>query len=118
MIIREWRCRARQSEAGKYPEYFRRELVPELRAIRGFLGGFLSQRANGEFMEFLVLTRWESLEAIRDFAGDASENAIIYTGARATVVAYDDKVRHYEVLEDLCPKQPQPPGEWGPSYSI
>jgi heme-degrading monooxygenase HmoA len=107
MIIREWRCRARQSEAGKYPEYFRRELMPELRTIQGFLGGFLSQRASGEFMEFLVLTRWESLDAIRAFAGDAAENAVIDTGARATVDTYDDKVRHYEVLEDLWPKQPQ-----------
>jgi hypothetical protein len=44
---------------------------------------------------------------IRAFAGDAPENAVIDTGAKATVVAYDDKVRHYEVLEDLWPKQPQ-----------
>ena len=83
--------------------------MPELRTTRGFLGGFLSQRASGEFMEFLVLTRWESLDAIRSFAGDAPENAVIDTGAKATVDTYDDKVRHYEVLEDLWPKQPQQP---------
>ena len=109
MIIREWRCRARQSEAGKYPEYFRKQLMPELVRVQGFLGGFLSQRPSGEYMEFLVLTRWQSLDSIRAFAGAAPENAVIDTGAMATVVAYDEKVRLYEVLEDLWPKQRQEP---------
>jgi heme-degrading monooxygenase HmoA len=107
MIIREWRCRARQSEAGKYPEYFRKQLMPELVRVQGFLGGVLSQRPSGEYMEFLVLTRWQSLDSIRAFAGAVPENAVIDTGAMATVVAYDDKVRLYEVLEDLWPRQPQ-----------
>ena len=43
------------------------------------------------------------------FAGAVPENAVIDTGAMATVVAYDEKVRLYDVLEDLWPKQPQQP---------
>jgi heme-degrading monooxygenase HmoA len=105
MIIREWRCRATQSEAGKFPEYFRREVTPGLRATPGFMGAFLSQRQTGEYMEFVVLTRWISMDAIRAFAGLAPENAVIDTVGLASVVAYDDKVRHYEVLEELSPKQ-------------
>jgi quinol monooxygenase YgiN len=101
MIIREWRCRATQSEAGKFPEYFRREVTPGLRATPGFMGAFLSQRQTGEYMEFVVLTRWISMDAI---AGAAPENAVIDMVAMASVVAYDDKVRHYEVLEELSPK--------------
>jgi heme-degrading monooxygenase HmoA len=83
--------------------------MPELARVRGFLGGFLSQRPSGEYMEFLVLTRWQSMDSIRAFAGAVPENAVIDTGAMATVVAYDEKVRLYEVLEDLWPKQPQEP---------
>lgn len=79
--------------------------MPELLSVEGFLGGFLSQRPSGELMEFLVLTRWKSLDAIRAFAGVVPENAVIDTGAMATVVAYDERVRLYEVLEDLWPKQ-------------
>jgi heme-degrading monooxygenase HmoA len=105
MIIREWRCRAAQSEAEKFPEYFRREITPGLRAVPGFVGAFLSQRQTGEYMEFVVLTRWISMDAIRAFAGVAPENAVIDMVALASVVAYDDKVRHYEVLEDLSPKE-------------
>jgi heme-degrading monooxygenase HmoA len=83
--------------------------MPELVRVQGFLGGFLSQRPSGEYMEFLVLTRWQSMDSIRAFAGAVPENAVIDTGAMATVVAYDEKVRLYEVLEDLWPKQPQEP---------
>jgi heme-degrading monooxygenase HmoA len=104
MIIREWRARARQAEAARYPEYFRRQLTPELRIVPGFLGATLSQRPSGEYVEFLVLTRWTSMDAIRGFAGSASDNAVIDTGAMATVETYDDKVRHYEVLEDIVSK--------------
>jgi hypothetical protein len=62
MIIREWRCRARQSEAAKYPDYFRSEVIPELRNVQGFAGGFLSQRQSGEYVEYLsaTMTFWKS----------------------------------------------------------
>jgi heme-degrading monooxygenase HmoA len=105
MIIREWRCRARQSEAAKYPAYFRSEVIPELRNVQGFAGGFLTQRQSGEYVEYLVLTRWKSLDAIRAFAGAVPENAVIDPRAMATVVTYDDKARHYDVLEELSPRE-------------
>jgi heme-degrading monooxygenase HmoA len=107
MIIREWRCRARQSEAAKYPDYFRSEVIPELRNVQGFAGGFLSQRQSGEYVEYLVLTRWQSMDAIRAFAGAVPENAVIDPRAMATVVAYDEKVRHYDVLEELSARETQ-----------
>jgi len=105
MIIREWRCRAMQSEAEKFPEYFRREVTPGLRVTPGFMGAFLSQRHTGEYTEFVVLTRWKSMDSIRAFAGAVPENAVIDMVAMATVESFDDKVRHYEVLEDLAPKE-------------
>jgi heme-degrading monooxygenase HmoA len=101
MFIREWRGRAKQSEATKYPEYFRREFISQLCGAPGFQGGYLSQREIGEEVEFLVLTRWQSMDAIREFTGSAAEHAVIDPGAMATLVAYDQAVRHYEVLEDL-----------------
>ncbi|SRR5579859_396099 len=103
MIIRKWSCRARHSKAHKYPEYFRTQIMPELRKQKGFLGGFLSQRSSGDDTEFLVLTRWQSVDAVRAFAAPVLENVVIDTGALATVDTYDDRVRQYEVLEDIQP---------------
>jgi heme-degrading monooxygenase HmoA len=101
MFIREWRGRARQAEAARYPEYFRREVIGQLRQVPGFQGGYLSRRDIGDQVEFLVLTRWKSMDAIREFSGPAADHAVIDPGAMATLDAYDDSVRHYEVLEDL-----------------
>lgn len=101
MFIREWRGRAKQSEAKRYPAYFREEIISQLRTAPGFQGGYLSQREVGDQVEFLVLTHWKTMEAIRDFTGSAAEHAVIDPGAMATLVAYDHSVQHYEVVEQL-----------------
>jgi hypothetical protein len=51
-----------------------------------------------EEIEFLVLTLWESMEAIRAFAGDQPELAVVEPEARAALVRFDSTVAHYEVL--------------------
>jgi heme-degrading monooxygenase HmoA len=100
MIIREWRGRTSRDRAEAYPAHFRNLVLPELRGIAGFVGATLSCRDQGETVEYLVLTRWQSLDAIRAFAGDAPEKAVIEPGAVAALTDYDDFVRHYEVVED------------------
>jgi len=105
MIIREWRARARLSLAHAYPKYFESGVLPELARIPGFLGASLSQRRTGETMEFLVLTRWESIEAIRAFAGADLEKAVVEPAAQAALASFDNHVRHYEVLKDFSAAQ-------------
>jgi heme-degrading monooxygenase HmoA len=101
MIIREWRGRAAPGKAEAYPAHFRRTVLPELRGNAGFCGAHLSQRRTSENIEFLVLTRWQSMEAIRAFAGADPERAVIEPGAVAALIDFDADVRHYEVLEDV-----------------
>jgi heme-degrading monooxygenase HmoA len=101
MFIREWRGRAKQSEATRYPEYFRKEVISQLRRAPGFQGGYLSQREVGDQVEFLVLTHWKTMDAIREFTGSVAEHAVIDPAAMSTLVAYDHAVRHYEVLENM-----------------
>ena len=101
MFIREWRGRAKQAEAARYPEYFRKEVSRQLRQAPGFQGGHLSRREDGDQVEFLVLTRWTSMDAIREFTGSVAEHAVLDPSAMATLDGYDHSVRHYEVLEDL-----------------
>jgi heme-degrading monooxygenase HmoA len=101
MIIREWRGRASRSKSAAYPEHFRRTVIPELQSVRGFLGALLSERSTDDLVEFLVLTRWTSMDAIRSFAGADPEKAVVEPGAVAALAEYDVQVRHYEVLEDI-----------------
>jgi heme-degrading monooxygenase HmoA len=65
--------------ADAYPRHFRENVVPELRKLAGFLGADLSRRQLGDQIEFLVLTRWQSMEAIRSLGVRASEKTgVIY----------------------------------------
>jgi heme-degrading monooxygenase HmoA len=104
MIIREWRGRASPSRAEAYPKHFREKVVPELRHLPGFIGADLGQRQLDDKLEFLVLTRWQSIDAIRAFAGADVEHAVVEPGAVAALIEFETGVRHYEVIEDVQPR--------------
>jgi heme-degrading monooxygenase HmoA len=99
MIIREWRGRARRSQAAAYPRHFRERVISELREVPGFMGAQLSRRDVDGGVEFLVLTQWQSMDAIRGFAGTEVDKAVVEPGAAAALVEFDERVRHYEVVE-------------------
>jgi heme-degrading monooxygenase HmoA len=101
MIIREWRGRAAKSNAEAYPKHFRTKVVPELRQVPGFISADLSQRALNEKIEYLVLTKWRSLDVIRQFAGNDIGKAVVEPSAVAALVDFDDRVNHYEVVETI-----------------
>ncbi len=103
MIIREWRGRGSPSRADAYPTHFRDKVVPELRGLPGFLGASLSRRQHDGHVEFLVLTRWRSIDAIRDFAGSDVARAVVEPGAAAALLDFDTTVQHYEVIEEIGP---------------
>jgi heme-degrading monooxygenase HmoA len=101
MVIREWRGRASAAKRDTYPEHFRAEVLPALHALPGFVGATLSERLVDGEIEFLVLTRWESIDAIKAFAGDAIEKAVVEPGGVAALIDYDATVQHYGVIEDV-----------------
>jgi heme-degrading monooxygenase HmoA len=104
MVERVWFARAAdRANAAAYAGYFRRVVVPELTAVRGYLGAKLLQRDRDGGVEVLVVSRWESLDAIRAFAGDDINRAVVHTEAAALFADYDRSVRHYEVVAEERP---------------
>jgi heme-degrading monooxygenase HmoA len=102
MIVREWRGRASALNADAYPRHFREKVAPELRKIPGFVGAHLARRQLGDQIEFLVLTRWQSMEAIRGFAGAEPDKAVVEPGAVAALVEFDATVQHYLVIDEVA----------------
>jgi len=100
MVIREWRGRALGSNAGAYPRHFRDSVLPQLRETPGFIGASLGERLIGDLVEFLVLTHWESFEAIRSFATEDIGAAVVEPDAVKVLIDFDDTVQHYEIVED------------------
>ncbi|MEP6830068.1 MAG: antibiotic biosynthesis monooxygenase [Rhizomicrobium sp.] len=101
MVIREWRARAAESNPHGYPSHFRKRVLPELLQTPGFLGAQLSKRKVNRDIEFQVFTQWESIEAIRRFAGSDIEKAVVEPGAVAELLSFDSTVKHYEVIENV-----------------
>ena len=84
-----------------YPEHFTRTVVPTLVRIKGFLGESLLREERADAIEFLVLTRRASLDAIHAFAGDAISQAVVEPEAAAALVDFDRTVHHYRVVAEV-----------------
>jgi len=100
MIIREWRGWAALSKADDYPKHFRDKVIPELCRLAGFVGVHLCRRQVGDRIEFVALTRWQTMDAIRGFAGPDITNAVVDPAGAAVLIEFDKTVRHYEVVEE------------------
>ena len=90
----------RMVERGAW-EYVERTHATGLAAYRatpGNRGGLALRRIAGDRAEFLLLTLWDSEEAIRRFAGEDIERAVFYPEDDRFLVARDERVRHYEVV--------------------
>jgi heme-degrading monooxygenase HmoA len=99
MVVRSWKGRARPESADAYQRHVVTSVFPALKKLPGFLGARVLRRALGDRVEFLVLTEWESLDAIRGFAGDPIDRAVVEPAAQAVLSDFDDRVEHYDVAE-------------------
>ena len=100
MMVRQWRARAAESNPHGYPAYFRSSVLPTLRRTAGFIGAQLSVRQLGNELEFQVQTRWQSMEAIRGFAGSDADRAVVEPPALAELLSFDPRVEHYQLIVD------------------
>jgi heme-degrading monooxygenase HmoA len=104
MIGRLWHGWTTVDDAPRYEEHLRDETFPGLRDIDGYVDGYLLRRDSGDRVDFTVLTLWESLDAIRAFAGDDYETAVVPDAARRALRGFDERVTHYHVA--LGPTSP------------
>jgi len=98
-IARHWRGLAKADRAAAYVSHLRRETFPAIGKLAGFKSASILRREVPEGVEFLIVTTWHSLDAIRAFAGANIEVAVVPEKAQAMMIDYDRVVRHYEVVE-------------------
>ncbi len=97
MITRIWRGEALAANADAYEHFVTQRVFTEIAKLPGHRGAYLLRRELNGSVEFLAVTLWESLAAIRAFAGDKLETAVVEPEARAVLSTFDEFVRHYEV---------------------
>jgi heme-degrading monooxygenase HmoA len=96
MIARHWKGLARTERAAEYEAHLRQATFPSLARIPGFVDASILRRNDRGGVEFLIVTRWESMDAIRQFAGPDPEAAVVPAEAAAMMIDYDRRVVHYE----------------------
>lgn len=99
MIARHWRALARSNEAQNYVDHLRADTFPALKKIPGFVDASILRRTVSGGVEFLVATRWASMEAIETFAGSDPERAVVPANVVAMMIEYDQRVKHYQVVD-------------------
>ena len=96
MITRMWRGWTSEANADAYEHFLLTELFPTMRTIPGVLGADVLRREEDGEVGFVTLTRFESLDAIRAFAGDDFETPVLEPTARALVSHYEPRAHHYK----------------------
>ncbi len=99
MIARTWHGMVRAADAEAYHRYLLATGVPDYRTTAGNRGVHVLRRVDGELAHFLLLTFWDSWDAIRAFAGEVPERARYYSEDDRWLLEKEPFVTHYEVLD-------------------
>lgn len=98
MIARSWHGRVPAAKADVYHAYLLRTGLADYAATPGNRGVHVLRRIEGDVAHFLLLTFWDSLEAVRAFAGPEYERARYYPSDDEYLLEREPYVTHYEVL--------------------
>lgn len=98
MIARVWHGEVPADKADAYHGYLLQTGVVDLQATPGNRGVYVMRRFTGEHARFTMISLWDSLAAIRAFAGDDEEKARYYPEDADYLIKMEPRVRHYDVL--------------------
>ena len=99
MIARIWRGAVRAADADEYAAYMRQTGVAAYLSTAGNRGAWMLRRDVADRTEFVMFTLWDSLEAVKAFAGDDYERAVFYPEDDRYLIERDVRSSHYEVEE-------------------
>jgi mannose-6-phosphate isomerase-like protein (cupin superfamily) len=101
VIARRWRGWADgPANADAYVAHFEEQVRPQLAGTEGFIDARIERTVDERGRtEVTVVTRWTSLDAIRAFAGDEIDGAVVEPAARTVLCDFDRTVRHIELAD-------------------
>ena len=97
MIARYWRGWTTAANANGYEDFLKRKILPGLHPIRGYRGGYVLRKNGPEECEFVVINLFDSLEAVKQFAGPDYTVPVFEPEARSFLSRIENFATHYEV---------------------
>jgi heme-degrading monooxygenase HmoA len=101
MISRLWHGWTTPANADAYETLLRNEVLPGIHRVRGFKGAQVLRRDVKDEVEFVTITLFDSLDAVREFAGEDYEVAVILPEAHRLLSHFDARSAHYETMFQL-----------------
>ncbi|HEY4127182.1 MAG TPA: antibiotic biosynthesis monooxygenase [Gammaproteobacteria bacterium] len=97
MIARHWRGWTTAENADAYENLLREKVLPGLKGIAGYRGGYVLRRGILDTVEFVVINLFDSLDAVRAFAGPDYAVAVFEPEARQLLSKVEPLAAHYDV---------------------
>lgn len=99
MIARIWRGVTDAEDADTYYEYLQQTGVKEYKSTDGNRGVYVLRKIENGEAEFLLVSLWDSYDAVKAFAGENFEDAVFYPEDERFLIRGEQRVMHYSVLE-------------------
>jgi hypothetical protein len=97
MIGRIWHGWSTVDNADAYEELLRSKVLPGIHKVDGYRGAYVMRRNVEDGVEFVTLTLFDSLDAVRAFAGPDYETAVVIPEAEALLSTFDKTSTHYDI---------------------
>jgi len=98
MIARIWHGKTKLEDYEEYTEFTKKTAIPDYSKTPGFIKlSFLRNIKNNE-ANYTLITYWENLEVIKNFAGEDFEKAKYYPEDKNFLLEFEEKVEHFEVF--------------------
>ena len=101
MIARLWHGWTSRENADAYESLLRTQILPGMHRVPGFTGAHLLRQDREHEVEFVTLTWFESMDAVRAFAGPDHATAVIPPEARRLLSRFDQTSEHYQLVVKL-----------------
>jgi heme-degrading monooxygenase HmoA len=101
VIARTWTGVVRRADADAYAGYIRDTGFAEYGRTAGNRGAWMLRRDDGDRTEFVTLSLWDSVDAIKAFAGEDIEAAVLYPEDERYLIDGESRVTHYEVVDQV-----------------
>ncbi|HXV41925.1 MAG TPA: antibiotic biosynthesis monooxygenase [Anaerolineae bacterium] len=98
MIARIWHGITPAAKADAYLDFLNQSGVPDYQATPGNRGVYVLRRIEGDVAHFTLISLWDSMEAIKQFAGPEPEQARYYPEDKDFLLEFEPTVTHHEVF--------------------
>ena len=108
MIARVWRGITLKEKADDYLAYLHETGLRDYAKTSGNRGVTILRRNQGEHCEIMLISLWESMDAVRAFAGENPDRSVYYPEDEHFLLQMEPLVRHYDVAEQIAPEETGP----------